>query len=113
MLVLVSDLNSSAARCSPLPTPGERDELLHGLRRHLGIDAENIRLGRRDVGDRLEITHHIEWHRLVKARIDHERARRHQDRVTVGRRFGDRLRADHAVGAGPVLDHEGLAGLRR
>jgi hypothetical protein len=34
--------------------------------------------------------------------------RHHQQRVAVGRRSGDLLRADHSAGAGPVLDHEGL-----
>jgi hypothetical protein len=35
--------------------------------------------------------------------------RHHQQCIAVGRRFGGLDRADHAAGAGPVLDHEGLA----
>ena len=41
MCVLVSDLNSSAARCSELPTPGEANEILaSGMR--MEVVAEGV-----------------------------------------------------------------------
>ena len=92
-------------------TACERDQLRHRPRRQVGIDPEDISLGRCDIADRLEVADHVERQLLVEARIDHERARRDQQRVAVGRRFRDGLGADDAVGARPILHHEGLPGL--
>src|SRR3954447_20587198 len=69
--VRVSDLNSSAAKWSPLPTPGEpneillsgrreRDQLLNSTYRQAGIDPEDIRFGDREIAHGLEVAHHVE-----------------------------------------------------
>ena len=60
--------------------------------------------------DRLEVLHRVVGDLLVERRIDrHRGARRHQQRVAVGRGLGDRVDPDLLAGAGPVLDHERLA----
>ena len=66
-----------------------------------------------DRRDRREIAHQL----VFALRRRHQRfirrlgVRHHQERVAVGRRFDDFLRADHAAGAGAVLDHDRLAEL--
>jgi len=118
----VSDLNSSgevepvadagrAERDLAVGAARQRDQLLHRAHRQAGIDSQNIGFGDREIAHGLEVANYIERQLFVEARIDHERARRHQERVAVRRRFRHRLRAENAVRAGPVLDHEGLSGL--
>ena len=62
----------------------------------------------RQVADRREADrrHHLRvvGHGLVQHRALHQRGGGHQQRVAVGRRLGDRLGADVAARAGPVLD---------
>jgi hypothetical protein len=41
-------------------------------------------------------------------RVDRDLAGGHQQRVPIGRRLRDSLRADHGIGAGPVVDDHGL-----
>ena len=124
MCVLVQWIcNSSAARCSELPTPGEANETWASSLRasatssgteragSAGVDAEDVGVDRGDAADRLEVANDVKRQVLVKARVDGKRARCHQQRVTVGRRLRHRLRADHAIGARPVLDNKRLPGL--
>ena len=82
--VRVSDLNSSAARWSPLPTPGEpnenlavgaprqHDQLLHRAHRQGGIDPKDVGFGYREIAYGLEVVDHVEWQLFVEARIDDE-----------------------------------------
>ena len=65
--------------------------------------------------DKLEAVHRaiqalrVEW-QPVEVRVDRDFSRRgHEKGVAVGRRGGGDLRADKAVCARPVLDHERLA----
>jgi hypothetical protein len=63
-----------------------------------------------DPRHRREIFHRVVGHVLVQAGIDGVGGHGgEQQRVAVGRPLGDELGADIAAGAGPVLDHEGLA----
>ncbi|CPP17394.1 Uncharacterised protein [Bordetella pertussis] len=77
--------------------------------RHRRIDHQHVHHGG-DLGDRREVLDVVVARVLVQARIDGVRVdRAHVERVAVGRRVGARLGADIAAGAGPVLDHHGLA----
>ena len=88
---------------------GELDEIGRGLRRRRRIDHQHERHARVE-HDRHQILHRIERQAFVDARIDrHGRRGRHQQRVAVRRRTGDRGRADVGPRARPVLDHERLA----
>ena len=66
-----------------------------------------------DRRDRREIAHQFVFalRRRHQRFVRRLRVRHHQERVAVGRRFDDLLRADHAAGAGAVLDHDRLAEL--
>jgi hypothetical protein len=66
-----------------LPHAGDEGEILARTVRELGVAADREHVG----GDAAE-----------------------PDRVAVRRRLRDRVRAQHAAGAGLVLDHEGLTG---
>jgi hypothetical protein len=60
--------------------------------------------------DRHQVFGGIERHFGVETWIDHELdVGRHQNRVAVGRGFGDAIAADIAAGAGDIFDHHRLA----
>ena len=88
---------------------GEIDDIGRGLCRRRRIDHQHERHPRVE-HDRHQILHRIEWQAFVDARIDrHRRRRRHQQRVSIGRRARNRSRADVGPGARAVLDHEWFA----
>ena len=62
-----------------------------------------------DRRDRREIAHQFVFALRHQRFVRGLGVRHHQQRVAVGRRFGDFLRADHAAGSRAVFDHEGLA----
>ncbi len=61
-----------------------------------------------DEADRRKILHGVIGQLLVERLVDGKRGRgRHQQRVAVGLRFGDLVRAQRRAGAGLVLDNHG------
>jgi hypothetical protein len=87
----------------------ERDEFLHSLRRDFRVDDQHERVLHHQA-DRRKVLFRVIRQGAVQALIDGKRgARRHQQRVAVGRRLGDILRGDLRGRAGPVLDDERLA----
>ena len=62
-----------------------------------------------DAGDRRDVADEIEIELVVERRVDRVRRTDQQQRVAVGGRAHDRLGADVAAGARPVLDDEWLA----
>ena len=84
------------------------DQLVHRLRRMVGVDREReLEVG--DLRDRREI-----HQRVVRRLREHHRRehgdddrRQHQD-ASIGRRVLHRLGDDPSAGAGPVLDHDRL-----
>ena len=92
---------------------GQRLEFLEGLGRHLGAHRDHLRRVA-DRGDRDQVLHGVERHRLLHERIDHQVAVEHEaERGAVGRGLGDHVHAERAGGAGAVLDHRLLAGAAR
>ena len=84
------------------------DQLLERLGRHLRADGDGEIEGG-DLGDRLEVADGIVGQRLVDVGIDrHRRDRREQQGLAVRRGGFHRLHADAALGAGAVLDDDGL-----
>ena len=62
-----------------------------------------------DARDRRDVADEIEIELVVERRVDRVRSRDQEERVAVGGRTHDRLGADIAAGARPVLDDEWLA----
>ena len=85
----------------------ERDELLHGFHRKRRMHDEDVRQGG-EARDRHEIADRIERQLLVQARVDGERGGDAEQRVAVGRRFGDRFGSVQTARAGTVIDDERL-----
>ena len=88
---------------------GQRDQLGDVVHREPRIDHQHIGRGA-DHHDRREILDRIV--RQVSAQTHRHRVRARggdADRVAVGRRLGDRVGADIAAGADPVVDHDLLA----
>ena len=85
----------------------ERDELLQRFRRHLRVRHQNHRRGRKQA-DRHEVLERVVGQRL-EARVHGDRGVGHHQRVAVGRCLRDRVHADDAAPARPVLDHQRLA----
>src|SRR5262249_42431602 len=74
-----------------------------------GIDHEDERQVRHH-RDRLKVLHRVVGDFLIESRIDrHGGARRHQQRVAIGRSLRDGIHPDLLARAGPVLDHKRLA----
>ena len=90
---------------------GERDQLLDRIHRQAGMDGDHVGPAgeNRDRGERLERI----VGQLVEPGIDGMRHRDDQDGVAVLRRAGGKLGADHAAGAGAVVDHDLLAQVSR
>ncbi len=85
------------------------DELGDRLNRQRRSDHQHERHVR-DQRDRHEVLDRIVGQLLVERGVDGQQAaRRHQQRVAVGRALGDRIGGDHGPAAGAVLDHERLA----
>ena len=89
--------------------PGELDQVRHRLDRQRRIDHQHERHAR-EQRDRREVLARIIGQALAHGHVDREhRARRHHDRVAVGRRMRDRGCRRHAAAARPVLHDERLA----
>jgi hypothetical protein len=73
--------------------------------------AREHELDGRELRDVREILQRIVRELRSQCRIDREFGRRSKQRVTVGRRACDELRAENAGCAAPVLDEEARAGL--
>jgi len=73
-----------------------------------GGDDENVR-HQRDQKDRIEILAVVEGQVAIKRAVDRKRSGIVQDRVAVGRGFGDHFLADRAAGAAAIFDGELLA----
>ena len=86
---------------------GIGDEFLQRAHAHVGPDGIDHREGR-ELGDRVEVLHRIVVHLVIKARIDHEAGRRHQERIAIRACARDVAVADAAAGAAAVLDHDRL-----
>jgi hypothetical protein len=105
-------------RVGEVPTPeadlarvrlGRGDQLGQGVVREARMAAQQVGL-RADPGHGFEVGHGIVGGAGVEMR--HQRMARdiaQQHRVAVRRRLRDIVGGDRAAGAGPVLDHEGLA----
>ena len=91
---------------------GPGDELGHRLRRHLvGIDREHVRLRGRH-HHRHQILRRVVRHLAVEKWRERDRpVEADAQRVRVGR-LGDHIHAEHAAGAGLVLDDHRLAPAR-
>ena len=84
---------------------------LRRFRRYAGIYDEHQRC-RTDQNDGRKVFRGVEFdHALGQRRIDCECGGREQNGVTVGRRFGDGIRAYHAACSGTVVDDERLSEL--
>ena len=86
---------------------GERDEFQQCLCRDLRMHDDH-KVGVIDRRNRCQIAHQFVFALRHQRFIRGLGIRHHQQRITVRRRFGGLQRADHAAGAGPVFDHEGL-----
>ena len=96
-----------------LAGPGfrERDVFLEIRDRQILVHQHHQRQAADD-GDVAEVLARIVWLVRHQRRVDRLRSDRGgEPRVAVGRRLRDRVRADDAAAAGPVLDHERLAEL--
>ena len=85
------------------PRLGERDQLLDGAHRQRRVDDEHLRHQARE-RDRREILERIVAGVGNERRHDRERVGDREQRVAVGRRFRDELRADEAARARPIVD---------
>ena len=87
---------------------GIGDELGNRLGRNRWIDHHDE--GRADdARDRRDVADEIEIELVVERRVDRVRRQDQEQRIAVRRRAHDRLGADIAAGARPVLDDEWLA----
>ena len=91
----------------------QRDQLLHRVRRHLGMHRQEITAARRHVGHRCEIAAHIVGEFFLGKGIGRKRGRGQQQRVTIRRTLRHQIGTDDAVGPGAVVHHQLLAELRR
>ncbi len=116
-----SSLNSSAPRCWNEPTPAEAycrspgfclasaiSSLIDWTGRS-GVNDDHVRPRTHDA-DRRERLDRIVG-QFVEPRVDRMRQRNDQDGVAIGCRMGRKLGADHAAGAGAVVDDHLLAEL--
>ncbi len=107
-----------------MPSDGEAITILPGLalacairsatpfavKRRIGVEHEVDAVDRRH---RRDVAHEVVAEVLHQRRVDGVRRRGEEQRVAVGRRPHHRFGAERAAGAGPVLDHDGLAQLPR
>ena len=90
----------------------QREELGQRARRHFRVDDDRIGIDRRE-RERLGRAQRVVRHRLHERGVDRVRSGdAHEQRVTVGLRLGDDVRAHAAAGARVVLDHDRLSPLR-
>ena len=85
---------------------GQRDQLLHVLRRHGGMRDEDDRRIAQDA-DRRDVAQAVERDRLVDVRVDRVVVRDDAERVAVLRRAHQPVGGGDATRAGHVLDHQG------
>ncbi len=86
---------------------GVGDQLLHGFDRQRRVDDEDILCGDQQ-RDRSEGCLRIKGQRRISGGMDDVRVGDQQQRVAVGRRFGDELAADNPVGSAAVFDDDFL-----
>ncbi len=87
---------------------GMGDEFRNGCGRNRWMDHHHQgRAG--NARDRHDVAREIEGKIAVERRIDRIRGADDKERVSVGGRIDDALSADITVGAGPVIDEEGLS----
>ena len=113
-------LNSSPATWDTRPVAARRHIDLARIGLGVGDELGN-RLGRNrwihlhDVGhahdarDRRDVAKKIEIELVIERRVDRVHRADHEERIAVRRRLHDRLGADIAASARPVLNDEGLA----
>ncbi len=88
--------------------PGERDQFLGALGRHVRMHHQQQRRHREQRHGGEILPGVVRQLAGEQAGIDHERAVDHADGVAVRRRRRDRLRADLARAAAAIVDHERL-----
>ena len=92
--------------------PGEPDHVGDGVTRE-GERRRQDERRLREAADRRQILERVVRQLFVEADIDRKCAGgADREDVAVGRRLGDRIEPDRTAGAGPVLDHDGLAEAR-
>src|SRR5688572_4877199 len=88
---------------------GESDQVLEGSRRY-GRMQRQENGGMRSIGDRRQILDWVIGHVAIQVLVYRDlRSRAEQDGISVGWRFGDRLRAYHAACSRPILHHHLLS----
>ena len=87
---------------------GIGDELGNRLGRNRWIDHHDVGEAE-DASDRRDVADKIEIELVVERRVDRVRRTDQKERIAIRRRAHDRLGADIAAGARPVLDNELLA----
>ncbi len=88
-----------------------RDEVRHGVERHLGADRHRER-HEQHARDEREVARHLVRNGLLERRQHRDAVRvGHEERVAVGRRLRRELDAHGRRGPGLVLDHDRLAEL--
>src|SRR5215813_7921799 len=99
----VSRLSSSPARWIEVPDPAPfMTNVPYNVQRdHHAVDAA-------DANDGREVALHVVGHVGHERRGGERAGTSHTNGVAVWRRLGDGVDADHAAGAGPVLDHDRL-----
>ena len=88
--------------------PGRGDHVADRLERRIRLHQQDVRR-RTQQRDRGEILERVVGQLRVQERIGRMAAGDHQQGVAVRWRNRQRLRGDHAAGAGPVFDHDRLA----
>src|SRR6185436_11683665 len=86
----------------------EADQPLQVLRRHRGIDGDDVRRARAE-DHRHEVGERIVARVRIEARVHRIRDARHQQRVAIGGRALHLLRGEVAARAALVLDYHGLS----
>src|SRR5262249_58135853 len=116
----VRSRSSSSNTCCSVPLPDDAISMPPGVALASAItsatvfagtdggDDENVR-HQRDQKDRIEILAVVEGQDAIKRAVDRKRSGIVQDRVAVGRGFGDHFLADRAAGAAAIFDGELLA----
>ena len=90
----------------------ERDQLLHGARRHGRMCDEHVAKPAHEIRDGREVFLRVVRELLVHASVDHEGSRIVEQRVAVRRGFRNDIGPHDAIRACAVIDHDRLPHLR-